>query len=228
MPETELLGTTAMTAVEGVRVRTQPRISDDSIKEEPLLPIGTALYVLDGPVTASGYDWYNVAQLSSRTLPSGWVASAGRDGEPWIVARPFDCPPVPTDFGSLASLPKGVGLACFARVPITVQARLVTCNCDVDGAWYTPSWFHLSGGEALLVEAGVTSVPQDPADWFGLSLDPAGQHPEVLPVGDVVDVTGVFDHPAAASCTRTEMDGEPFPNQGCRLEFAVTRLVAVQ
>ena len=50
-------------------------------------PRGTALYVLDGPVTASGYDWYNVAQLTSRTLPSGWVASTSRDGEPWIVAR---------------------------------------------------------------------------------------------------------------------------------------------
>ena len=140
-PGVGLVGTTAVTAVDGVRVRSQPRVSDDSFKEEPLLPLGTELYVLDGPVSASGYDWYEVAQLTSRTLPSGWVASAGRDGEPWIAAGAFDCPPVPTDFRSLAALPAGVGLACFPQVPITVQARLISCKCDIDGAWYTPSWF---------------------------------------------------------------------------------------
>ena len=73
----------------------------------------------------------------------------------------------------------------------------------------------------------MTRVPPNMADWFGLNLDPAGQHPDVLPVGKVVQVTGMFDHPAAASCTRTEMDGEPVPSQGCRLEFAVTRLVTI-
>ena len=135
--------------------------------------------------------------------------------------------PCPTDFRSLAALPDGVGLACFPLVPITVQARLISCACDVDGSWYTPWWFRLNDDPDLLVEPGVTRVPPDMADWFGLNLDPAGQHPDVLPVGEVVEVTGMFDHPAAATCTRTEMDGEPVPSQGCRLEFAVTRLVAI-
>jgi len=210
-----------------MRVRSQPRVSDDSYKEEPLLPLGTQLFVLDGPVSASGYAWYEVAPLTSRTLPSGWVASAGRDGESWLAAGTFDCPPVPTDFRSLAALPPGVGLACFPRMPITVQARVISCACDIDGAWYTPSWFHLNENPDLLVEPSVTSVPLDKDEWFGLNLDPAGQQPAVLPEGKVVQVTGIFDHPAAASCTRTEMGGEPAPSQGCRLEFAVTRLVVL-
>ena len=140
-------------ADDGLRVRSQPRISDDSEKYDPLLPLGTQLYVLDGPVSASGYTWYQVAPLTSAApdldfrgsgaLPSGWVASAGRDGEPWIAADAFDCPPLPTDFRSLAALPPAVGLACFPRMPITVEARLISCNCDIDGAWYTPFWFHL-------------------------------------------------------------------------------------
>ncbi len=218
----------AVTVVDDLRVRSMPRISEDSYKYEPLLPRGTALYVLDGPVSASGYDWYDVAQLSSRALPSGWVAGASRDGEPWVAAGAFDCPPLPTDFRSLLALPDGVGLACFQRVPITVQARLIWCACDIDGAWYTPEWFHLNNNPDLLVEPGVTRVPPDMADWFGLNLDPAGQHPDVLPVGGIVEVTGVFDHPAAAACTRTEMDGKPIASQGCRLEFAVTRLVALR
>ena len=40
----------------------------------------------------------------------------------------------------------------------------------------------------------------------------------------VVDVSGVFDHPAAANCTITEMDGEPVESQRCRLAFAVEKL----
>ena len=215
-------------ADDGLRVRSQPRISDDSHQFEPLLPLGTQLYVLGGPVSASGYAWYEVAPLTSRALPSGWIASAGRDGEPWIAADDFDCPPAPTDVTSLASLPRGVGLACFPRVPITVEARLISCNCDADESWYTPSWFFLgSGSPDLLVEPGVTdpTYSGNPEDWFVLNLDPAGEHPDVLPVGQVVEVTGIFDHPAAADCTRTEMDGEPVPSQGCRLEFAVPRLL---
>jgi hypothetical protein len=213
-------------AGDGLRVRSKPRIGDDSHKFEPLLPLGTQLYVLDGPVSASGYAWYEVAPLASRTQPTGWIASAGLDGQPWIAAGAFDCPPAPTDFRSLAALPPAVGLACFPRVPITVQARLISCNCDMDGAWYTPSWFSLgSGPPALLVEPGVTRAPPNPDDWFALNLDPNGEHQDVLPVGQIVEVIGIFDHPAAANCTRTEMDGEPVASQGCRLEFAVTHLL---
>jgi hypothetical protein len=227
-PTDSFVGSVVTTlADDGLRVRSKPRVSDDSFKLEPLLPLGSQLYVLDGPVSASGYAWYEVVPLTSRKLPTGWVASADRDGEPWIAAGEFDCPPVPTDFQSVAALPPGVGLVCFPRLPITVQARLISCNCEVDGDWYTPLWFHLNDNPELLVEPGVTSVPPDMADWFGLNLDPAGEHPDVLPVGEVVEVTGMFDHPAASTCTRTEMDGEPVSSQGCRLEFAVTRLLVV-
>jgi hypothetical protein len=226
-PSASFVGSVVATlANDGLRVRSEPRVSDDSLKLEPLLPLGSQLYVLGGPVSASGYAWYEVVPLTSRNLPSGWVASADRDGEPWIAAGAFDCPPVPTDFRSLAALPPGVGLVCFPRVPITVEARLIWCNCDIDGPGYTPHWFFLaSGSPNLLVEPGVTAVPSDFGDWFVLNLDPTGEHPDVLPIGQIVEVAGIFDHPAASTCTRTEMDGEPVSSQGCRLEFAVTRLL---
>ena len=219
-------GTIAATVVDGLRVRSQPRVSDDSTKYEPLLPLGTQLVVLDGPVSASGYLWYEVVPLTTRPLPHGWVSSAARDGEQWLGDGRFECPPIPDDFRALAALPLGVGLACFPRVPITVEASLIPCNCDADGSWYTPSWFFLgSGSPDLLVEPGVTSVPSNLDDWFALNLDPSGQHPDVRPFGEILEVTGMFDHPAAATCTRTEMDGEPIPSQGCRLEFAVTNVL---
>jgi hypothetical protein len=222
-----------VTVVDGVRVRSKPRASDDSFKHEPLLPRGTPLYVLDGPISASGYTWYEVAPLSSRSLPRGWVASASRDGQTWLAVDDFDCPALPTDFRTLAALPAGVGLACFPGVPITVEARLVACNCDVDGGRFEPSWFTFGGGP-LLVEPAQTQAPSDVADWFALHMDPAGQHDDVLPVdgvypdpGQIVEVTGVFDHPAAASCMLAEMDGELAPSHDCRFTFAVTRLSVV-
>lgn len=228
-PGKTLVDTAVVTVVDGVRTRSQPRVTDDSIKYEPVLPLGTPLYVLDGPVAASDYTWYQVVPLTSRTLHRGWVATASRSGEPWLAARDYACPPRPTDIRSLAALLPGVGLACFPRVPITVQARLISCNCEMDGPTYSPGWFGLGSGYKLLVEPGVTSPPADPGQWFILELDPAGQHPDVLPVGDVVEVTGIFDHPAAAACTGNVGVGDiPVTTQDCRLQFAVTRLVTAR
>jgi hypothetical protein len=228
-PTGVIVGTVAMTIVDGLRVRSKPRVSDDSFKYEPLLPRGTQLYVLDGPVSASGYAWYDIVPLTSRTLPRGWVSSAGRDGQGWLAAGDFDCPPLPTDFRALAALRSGVGLACYPQMRITVQARLVDCNCDADGPPSSPDWFFLgSGSPRLLVEPATTRPQADPREWFALNLDPSGQHPDVLPIGEVVEVTGMFDHPAAASCTISEVDGEPAPTQDCRLKFAVTALDLVR
>lgn len=228
-PGKTLVDTAVVTVVDGVRVRSQPRVSDDSFEYEPLLPLGTPLYVLNGPVAASDYTWYEVVPLTSRTLHGGWVAAASRAGDPWLATRDFACPPMPTDLRSLRALLPSVGLACFPRVPITVQARLVECNCgEIDGPAYSPNWFGLGSGGKLLVEPEVTRPPVDPAKWFMLVLDPAGQHPDVLPVGAVVEVTGIFDHPAAAGCTgNVGMDDAPVPTQDCRLQFAVTRLVVI-
>ena len=225
-PGKTLVDMAVVTVADGVRVRSQPRVSDDSFKYEPLLPLGTPLYVLNGPVAASDYTWYEVVPLASRTLHGGWVPTASRSGEPWLAAKDFACPPLPTDLRSVRVLPSSVGLACFPRAPITVQARLIECNCEIDGPTYSPGWFGLGSGGKLLVEPEVTRPPADAAKALILVLDPAGQYPDVLPVGEVVEVTGVFDHPAAAGCTgNVGADDAPVPTQDCRLQFAVTRLV---
>src|SRR5438045_9752742 len=57
-PATYLKNSVVVTVSDRLRVRSQPQISDDSIKYEPVLPIGTELLVLDGPVEGSGYTWY--------------------------------------------------------------------------------------------------------------------------------------------------------------------------
>ena len=54
----------------------------------------------------------------------------------------------------------------------------MSCNCDIDGSWYTPHWFFLgSGSPDLFVAPHATTVPSEFADWFALNLDPSGEIP---------------------------------------------------
>jgi hypothetical protein len=243
-------GAIVATLVDDLRVRSKPRVTD-SVKYEPLLPSGTKLYVLDGPVEGSGYQWFWVAQLSSTDLPSGWVAAAGRDGEPWLGASDYHCPPVPDDFKSLLALPRGAGAACFSRVPISFRARLFAGNGDpTPGSdWLTPDWLWAIGHGPFIVDpSAVRLYSIDGPDAYHyeaieLVRDPEGRFPAELPVGaylerddwtvpQVVRITGMFDHPAAQACRWDSHDENPDvarpldPAVGtCRLEFAVTRIV---
>jgi hypothetical protein len=213
--------------VDALRVRSLPVIAPESSRLEPQLPRNTILYVVDGPVAASGYSWFQVIPVTTRALPNGWVAAAARDGERWIEPTEFRCPPIPTDFRTLSRLRPGVGLACFSRVPITVRARVVDCGCDVDGPAMSPDWFaSASGSPVLLVDVGETRPPAGGADWFFLYLDPDAELNADLALGAIVEVTGIFDHPSAVACTMTE-DGQTTASLQCRLTFAVTKLTSV-
>ena len=136
-------GRAAITIVDGVRVRSAPSVDDAvSRKYAPLLPRGTMLFVLGGPTAASGYEWWEVVPtwFSINGARHGWVAAASREGEVWIQPAGIDCPPTPVDLAALKELTDGMALACFARKPITVRARLVSCNCDIDGPPVDPAW----------------------------------------------------------------------------------------
>lgn len=234
-PIDPLLNTVVVTVSDRVRMRSEPRVADDSVKYEPVLPLGTELTVLDGPVSGSGYLWYKVAPISFVGLDGpgyGWVALAGKNGEPWIAVGPADCPPVPTDVTTLARIPLLARLACFSGRPITVEARLIACNCDVDGGGYEPAWFSGGSQPLLLVEPLETNPPANYADWVIVRLDPASQYPGVLPVGQIAEVMGMFDHPAAQAClfqgVPVEDAGAPAPTSDCRFMFATTSLAVVR
>lgn len=242
LPATIRSGDIIETLVGNVRVRSKPRVTD-SVKYEPLLPAGTKLYVVEGPVPGSGYEWFWVAQLSSSELPSGWVAAAGRDGEAWLGPSLYDCPAVPVDFQSFVALPLGAGLACFSRLPITFQARLFDCNCDPTPGddWITPNWLFPGYQKTIMVDPSVASG-SDTMVRRAFMLDPTGTDPATVPIGvnreveggivpAVVTLTGMFDHPAAATCrwqsdqpTAAELPLDP-AEATCRLQFAVTTVV---
>jgi hypothetical protein len=82
-----------ITIVDDLRVRSEPRISDDSTKYEPLLPKGTTFEIVRGPVVASGYSWYLVKLAPSVLrdgITQGWLAEGDREGTPWIKNIPID------------------------------------------------------------------------------------------------------------------------------------------
>jgi serpin B len=83
-------GVFAVTVSDRLRVRSEPRVADDSIMYHPLLPIGTELLVLGGPVEASGYVWWQVEPLGVQLdgASTGWVAMGDHDGEPWVAVSP--------------------------------------------------------------------------------------------------------------------------------------------
>jgi serpin B len=81
-------GSLAITVTDDLRIRSAPEVSETSAKLTPLLPRGTELVILGGPVSASGYDWYHVEPLAFALdggISDGWVASADHDGTPWLA-----------------------------------------------------------------------------------------------------------------------------------------------
>ena len=89
-PGPDRIGMLGSVLVDALRVRSKPGISDDSIMYEPLLKQGTRFGYIDGPVAASGYQWYLVDLGADSPLrdgvTQGWVAAGDRDGTPWIDA----------------------------------------------------------------------------------------------------------------------------------------------
>jgi hypothetical protein len=243
--------TYARVVTDDLRVRSKPGVSEDSTKLEPLLQKGVRVVVLDGPVQASGYDWYLVqptitSDLQEETYPFGWVAAAGKDGEPWIQSKTVACPPLPESaehLDELNQIPRNFyEITCFGGMGMRFQARLgiPEARCGVEPDWgIDPSWFDRCGSdESYLVplEAARDYVGVAPIWAPGVNTD-IGAVPNAR-VADMplVEVQGMFDHPAAQTCrNRPNIDDplmpEPDPAQTilrCRMKFVVTVLREVE
>jgi len=240
--------TVAEVVTDDLRVRTAPGTDDSSVVLEPLLQPGEMLFVVDGPVQASGYPWYQVLVFDEGglTLPGealdeevfehGWVAGADANGEAWLEAARPSCPAPPEDVAGVESLDGVTALACFNDQPITITAQVLGCDetpeVDPDGsgvcggevgsASYEPSWFDRTL-RFLVPEHG--SIEDA---FLELHADPAGAYPEPLPFGEPVRVTGRFNHPAAAACAKTHYQQHDVPTVDCRTMFAVTAIESIE
>ncbi len=199
---------------DNVRVRSEPRVADDSIKYEPLLKVGDRLFVVGGPVVANDYEWYEVAPVGNgadrpgTSLPSGWIARGDHDGTPWVAADAPRCPAEPVEIAALAAMHPLERLACFGGRPIAFRAVIrgdgppAACDPAVSGSPCVagPDWLAGSGGWTADTSRrrGSGTLGSAPT----LALDPSGgvRAADLLD-GRVGTMEGSFDHPAASACS---------------------------
>jgi hypothetical protein len=170
-----------------------------------------------GPVTADGFEWYPVMQVSTPDgklpdLPqrpianldgepvSGWVA-AGEGTRPYIRALPPRCPTSPT-LRRVAGMLPAERLSCFGANPIVLEG---TYGCPACGVMlpgvFEPAWL------AIPIEIDFLSV--DPSVEIGpiaLRFPPDG--PDRPPPGSIIRVTVHVHDPRAVGCSIT-VDASP-------------------
>lgn len=212
-------------AGDGLRVRTEAGVANNSTRLEPLLPAGTRMLILRGPLTLDNHDWYEVRVDGAPSF--GWVASGGA-GVAWLA------PAAPGCSGRASAdeawkLPAIDLVACYGAEPFPLQAVGVygaapsVCSGVQDGRGCLPEPRWLLEPQTVMVRgdaAGVTAslavaVPDSVAGLLAASSPDA-------PLGIMV----ALDHVAAQACRVVDNAGLDVITRDeavvtCRLTFAV-------
>jgi hypothetical protein len=230
--------TVAVAVTDRLRVRSLPEVSDASTKLEPVLRKGDVLYVVGGPVDASGYRWYQV--YAPRVELGGWVAWAEKGGARWIESRPIECTLGASDDPLVGEIGYPLmRLACFKgqlfsgeRVLAAVSDDELRCG-DVWSTWLEPEWLNsplrcsyqfgqreADTGSVEFISHGVPhpGVASAAHDLLEASADPLA--------GVNVHVVGQLDHPDARGCTAVGEE-PPSPIEAtleCRSIFVITEI----
>jgi hypothetical protein len=145
------------------------------------------VFILDGPVGAEGYEWWQVAPSEHLSI-SGWVVAGNRKGtEAWLVPVVAPCPAPPIEVAdvTLTRSSWAVRLGCFRGQTLTFRGWL---------AWE----FFDSEWEAIFPVQRTWEDP-DSIDRLDYMLLPgAGPLPDT---DQWIEIVGQFDHPiVAAQC----------------------------
>ena len=174
----------------------------------------TQVYLLDGPVTEDGFEWYLAAQTAEPpSWPGfiGWVA-AGDAEDAWLVPATVPCPDDPVELAdvTISALSGLQAIHCLGGREITLRGYYVAPppgesedgECASEPAWLVCSF----GWHMLRTLEG---------SWAGDANHlPLHLHPGLGPMPSRpgwIDVTGQFDHPAARECD----DAWPAGELGC-------------
>lgn len=218
-----------------LRVRSAPGTGADSERLEPLLDAGTMLFIIDGPVAGSGYEWYQIApatfgnggdqgefRYKGEDGPVGWVASADREGTPWIAGARAECPDLAAssdDLSVLERLGPLVALSCYGDTTIQFRAKL-------GGRTFVDGFSGEAGPDPLYPDTYWRTPQSTELDaLFGSVLE--ARFPSESSVS-VWNVVGHFDDKAAATCLpwpRFDAQSIAVAILECRTTFVVTDLV---
>lgn len=229
-PPTLTIGALAVVtpAGDGLRVRTEPGVADDSTRLYPLLPKGTRMLILRGPLARDNHDWYEVRVDGTPSF--GWVASGGVDGA-WLAPAAPGCSGRRSADEAWTLSPIDL-VACYGAEPFAIQAVGVNgaapnvCSGMHDGRGCLPEPRWLLEPQTVMVRAdaaGVTAslavaVPDSVAGLLGASSPDA-------PLGMMV----ALDHVAAQACRVVDNAGLDVITRDeavvtCRLTFAVVAM----
>jgi hypothetical protein len=209
--------------VNSLRVRAKPTTAGRALGT---IDKGQLGFVVAGPVSADGYDWY---QLSALGLPPnagceppvqtnpfrcpdwlGWVAAGEPGGKPWLKAATLSCPTSPMNLGTLVEAgPQGPPtalerLACYGSTPIRFRAWWpeIPPEAGLGGTCGAvppnPTWLICQN----INDNGLVIAESAGFEGIGLkvSIDPASG--VTMPArGQWVEVVVHLDDPAARDCT---------------------------
>jgi hypothetical protein len=190
-------------------VRSAPGTGQDSDTSGTVANL--AVYVLDGPVQADGYEWWLIVPLDYfdrfEPPPSGWVAAGSQD-EVWLAPTPSSCDDAPSS-ETLWAIRSVVQVGCYGGVELTLRGTLSGCAAAAGAAW----------DHGCSLRNCLPEVCQTLFDDRAVTL-----HFDALPARDVgrIRVTGHFDDPAAERCS---VDGDALSRLNvfrCRTHFVVT------
>jgi hypothetical protein len=215
-----------------LRVRTAPGVGSDSVMLNPLLPAGTRMLVMSGPVAVDGYDWYEVMTRGNPWPRYGWVAS-GKNGEAWIEPALPDCRDQP-DARAVVSLHPLDYLLCYGNRAVDLHVTAIEAQPGTGGAWcpwtsershceIDPAW--MNQRVLLAIDAGngvsggvIAVVPPDLVSVVNATIGTEG-----------ATITVAADSPDARACRIVDSDGsEVVPRARavleCRATFVITAL----
>lgn len=254
-PQDVKVGDWVVTTADGLRLREDPGLGGTSIG---LLRAGYAGTVIEGPVSLDGYEWIRMAWpglpsgSGCATGPgaggylnycgaSGWVATSDERGGRWLeVTRPA-CPEAPETVRAASQMQPGVRLACFGGEELTLAGFIAPegmgrgCypGYDHQPAWLGPCVVAFLQGEESRFDASTYELAVNVHPDLGICQF-GGASPEACPfipyIGRWVRVTGMVDHPSAASCAIEPWEGnETAPDPAialyaCRERFVVTSI----
>lgn len=203
-------GSVVLATADGIRIRESPSTRAGIVATASA---GDAVYIESaisaGPVSADGYDWYQVAYAGGADIwpwqdvipreatmhATGWMA-AGSATERFVRLPEVMCPSEPISLSILASeLTDWERLVCLRDSPFTIEG---TYGCDGCGG-VTP------GAEPVwLADALIGHVPIGGAFMYYPFVHVASQPGTPVPQDrDIVRATLHVDDPAAVTCTYT-------------------------
>ena len=210
----------AQVPVNNLNLRVQPSTAAESLGK---LPLGELAYIVDGPVEADGYQWYQLASVLEPYVPPcgepsltptlacsswfGWAAAVTPQSEQWVGPLVPDCP-AERDVDAFLALQRATRLACAGDGEWTLFVYIA----QEGGRGCYPVWVTLPPwlfGPCNLFFPQPVERELDEDTRLQTFLHPdlgCGSEPPrpTCPLngltGSWVEITGHLDDPAASTC----------------------------